>query len=69
MRAKLGEAAARVTEVLNTLARDRPTAAALITEDYFETVVGFVAGPVEFPGFFRHCVIEALPSVAEGLHS
>jgi len=62
---RFGEAAARVTAVLGGLSRDRPTAAVLITEDYFETLVGFVVGPVELPGFFEHCVIEALLSVAE----
>jgi hypothetical protein len=65
LRDRFGEAAAKVTGVLEGLSRDRPTAAVLITEDYFETLVGFLVGPVELRDFFEHCVIEALLQAAE----
>lgn len=65
LREKFGEAAAKVTEALGSLRRDRPTAAEMVSEDYFETLVGFVVGPLELPGFFEHCVIEALPAEAK----
>ena len=64
LRNKFNLAAAKVTEVLDTLTRDRPTAAVLVMEDYFETLVAFVVGPVELPGFFEHCVVPALLAVA-----
>ena len=64
LRPKFSEAAMGVTEALRALTRDRPTAAVLVAEQYFETIVGFVVGPLELPGFFEHCVIGAIPAAA-----